>query len=375
MPIPKPRQGTAEDFHVYPRISSAGTLGDAESIIWSSIRHLCSRGIVQFMAESVHGIKRKKDIDAFATNLKIFIQQAYEFYDAAQSAKPNTAPLIYYYSFLNLAKALCEARYPGFHRYQECYRHGISWKPSPKYFVNLEKEYISVTTRGVWHTLWESTTKQRCPAANPTQIKLKDLFLYCPEISIEVDAAFGEENRLIELEKPVVLYDNKTNEAWLQFSVNKRVLKFLKLSTVAFNNMISSSSSSYRRVQSNDPDLLTFESLRARSLLRGQNSLNALEKDIFDLNVFTCFNFNRELTYSVADQRRLPFHMPQLLILYTIMFWLGSLVRYDPHSVNELMESRYWTLIDGFMSQSRLWCLEQFEWALYQAETTLVFAR
>ncbi len=31
-------------------------------------------------------------------------------------------------------------------------------------------------------------------------------------------------------------------------------------------------------------------------------------------------------------------------------------------------------LIDGFMSQSRLWLFELFEWALYQAETTLWIA-
>ncbi len=39
------------------------------------------------------------------------------------------------------------------------------------------------------------------------------------------------------------------------------------------------------------------------------------------------------------------------------------------------MDSGYWMLIDGFMSQSRLWMLELFEWALYPAETTLWISR
>ena len=41
------------------------------------------------------------------------------------------------------------------------------------------------------------------------------------------------------------------------------------------------------------------------------------------------------------------------MVYYTILFWLGSLVRYDPDSAAELMDSPYWILLDGFMSQSR----------------------
>jgi hypothetical protein len=375
MPIPKPRAGNPAEFHIYPRVSRAGTLGDPEYIIWSSIRHLCSRGVVQYMAGDVYGIKKKKDRDAFARNLKIFIQHAYEFYDAAQSAKPNTAPLIYYYSFLNLAKAFCESKYPGFHKYTECYRHGISWRPSPTYFVNPEKEFVSITTRGVWHTLWESITKLPCPAANPTQFKIKDLFQYCPEITTELNAAFGVENRLIDFEMNTILYDEKAREAWLQFSIDKDELKFMHLSPAAFIRMISSSKASYQRVQSSDSQSYTFESARAQRISKNNYALKAIEGDILDLNVFTSFGFDKKLAYSLADQRHLPFRMPQLIILYTLMFWLGSLVRYDPHSVNDLMDSKYWTIIDGFMSQSRLWMLEQFEWALYQAETTLSLCR
>jgi hypothetical protein len=46
--------------------------------------------------------------------------------------------------------------------------------------------------------------------------------------------------------------------------------------------------------------------------------------------------------------------LPQVMILYMILFWLGSLVRYNPHSVRALMDSEYSVLVDGFMSQSRL---------------------
>lgn len=63
------------------------------------------------------------------------------------------------------------------------------------------------------------------------------------------------------------------------------------------------------------------------------------------------------------------------MVLDTLIFWLGSLVRYDPHSVADLQDSEYWMLIDGFMNQSRIWLLELFEWEFYKTETTLRFVR
>ena len=65
------------------------------------------------------------------------------------------------------------------------------------------------------------------------------------------------------------------------------------------------------------------------------------------MNVFSHLGHNSEIVYSLPLQTRLPLPMPQVMVLYSILFWLGSLVRYDPHSVSELMESHYWSLLDG----------------------------
>jgi hypothetical protein len=55
------------------------------------------------------------------------------------------------------------------------------------------------------------------------------------------------------------------------------------------------------------------------------------------MNLFAHLAFN-EMQYSIPDQRKLPIKLPQLLVLYTLMFWLGSLVRYDPHSIGDLQD-------------------------------------
>ena len=119
----------------------------------------------------------------------------------------------------------------------------------------------------------------------------------------------------------------------------------------------------------------TFESERPRKIGRGGTVFSALQTDILDLNFFAHFGDAKDLEYSAALQTSLPLRVPQMVVSYTLLFWLGSLVRYDPHSVYELMDSPYWVLIDGFMTQSRVWLLELFQWALYQKEITLHTAR
>jgi len=375
MPLVAAREGASLGFHVYPAVSDEGTLADPETIIWSSIRHLCSRNVARNVAAPTHGITRKRDTEAVAWNLKLYVQQAFEFYEAAKGTKPNTAPLIYYYSFLNLAKALCELRHPQFHERMECYRHGLSWRPNPRRIVDPTTEKVFIARRGVWHTLWESVTRTPFPTTGPARLSIKDLFSYCPEISIESDRSLGISARLVDLEEADVLFDKKTLETWLRFSVPRWGLNSLKLSAPALLAQIGTTRSGYIEAKSNSPGFRTFQSATPKRLKPREDPRMGLQGDILGLNVFTHLGRGGNLRYFLPAQTRLPFRMPQIIVSYTILFWLGSLVRYDPHSVSALMDSPYWMLVDGFMSQSRVWLLELFEWALYQAETTLWTAR
>lgn len=108
---------------------------------------------------------------------------------------------------------------------------------------------------------------------------------------------------------------------------------------------------------------------------RNQSARAALDEDFSGINLYTHIGADHELKYFLPVQHKLPLRLPQIMVSYSILFWLGSLVRYDPHSVSFLIDSPFWVLIDGFMSQSRLWLLEQFEWAMYQTETTLWIVR
>jgi hypothetical protein len=379
MPLPAPRQGQPLGFHVYPRSSEEGTLGNPETIIWSSINHLCSRSVANWLAAERHNISKKRHRTAVAANLRMYIQQASEFYHVAGSAKPNTAPLMYYYSFLNLAKGLCELNKPRLHERAECYSHGLSWRPNPKKMVDLKNEDVKIAgsaRRGVWHALWETLTGVTLPLTDPMSLPIKGLLSYCPEISSEFRHLFGGFSDSVDLEEPNVMCDKDEREVWLRFSVPRWSFWSRKIFAPRLLAQIATTRSIYVEVRSADKDSRSFESQTPKSLNpREFPDYSALQGDIKGFNAFSMLKSGGSLSYSVPIQRYAPFPLPQMIVGYSILYWLGSLVRYDPHSVRWLMDSEYWVLIDGFMSQSRVWLLELFRWAFYAEETTLYAMR
>jgi YaaC-like Protein len=375
MPLPAPRNGESLGFGIYPEHSSEATLGNPETVIWSSINHLCSRSAAQYYVRRAHRITNRNKSARIAQNLRLYIQQAFEFYQAAADTKPNTAPLIYYYSFLNLAKAVCEMRSPGFHRRRECYAHGLNWRPDPRNTVNFLKEKVRIGRRGVWHTLCESLMRIPCSATDGTQISVKSLFSFCPEITAEFGGLFFEPRPFIEIDHPSVWHDKTRREVWLTFSVERDDLRSRNLSGPKLISQMATNRSTYIEVRSKNQKLRTYESATPAKVGHRGLLWVPLEHDILGLNLITHFGTGREIEYSFPLQKTLPLRLPQLVIGYTILFWLGSLVRYDPHSVAYLMDSPVWILIDGFMTQSRVWLLELFNWALYQKQTTLRAAR
>lgn len=374
-PTAEAREGEALQFATYPSWGAEFTLGNPETIIWSSIHHLCSRSAAEHYAQISHGISNKRDRTAIAENIKLYIQQASEFYEAAASAKPNTAPLIYYYSFLNLAKALCEIRKPRFHKRKECYAHGLGWRPSRTKVVNLWTERVTIRGRGMWHALWETLTGRLYSVPDGAKLPVRKLFSYCPEVSAEYQSIFNGETPIVGLVDPGVVHNKAQGDAWLKFSVSRADLKNHSFSAPALLRQTKTPHSAFVEVRTANSLLRSFESETAKTITGDGDPWTVLRADVSALSLITMFGDVPKLSYAIPIQGTLPVSLPQLLVSYTILFWLGSLVRYDPHSVRRLMDSAFWVLIDGFMSQSRLWLLELFRWAFYQREITLRTSR
>lgn len=376
MRLRKPRTGSGIKelkFHLYRLPVVAQTLGDPEKIIWSSIRQLSSTDRADQIIHDIHQVKNRKTRAAIARNIGTYIQQAEEFYNAAQQLKADTSPLLYYYAFLNLAKARCEIGNPRFHKRQENYNHGISWKPNRNFVVNIRKDTVRLISRGVWHTLWESITGVPCTARNPTKVKVKDLLSYCQEVEVEYGSVFREEGNIFNITDPYLLLDEKSKHCWIRFCLNKEQLKERKANPEVLIKKLSFLPVEFNFVDTGNEDVYCLE--LKNPVPFGKVSWNEnIRKTISKLNIFPYLE-DRNVRYALADQREQPLLMPPVMVYYSIIFWLGSLVRYDPHSVDFLFESSDWTLIEGFLNQCRIWLLELFEWELYQCETSLISVR
>lgn len=379
MPLPPARTGVNQVLGIklrcYPSGEGELTLGDPEVVVWSAIRHLAARSVAIEIASTMHGVANRADQREVAHNLKLYIQQAFEFYESARGAKSNTAPLFYYYSSLHLAKALCELRNPGFHKQAECYKHGLFWKPSPGVLADPKSAWLSFKIRGVWHVLWESVMRVPIPTPPIPKLTIKDLFAYCPEIAVEVRRSLESGVKLVELVDAWTMKDTTTLDAWVKFSVADKQLVELGWPVGDLITQIANPRTAYIEVSPSTAGMRTFESVAPKTLGLDESPAFGLSDDVLGLNLFVCIIGGGKVAYAIPMQSSLPLRVPQLVAYYTLLFWLGSIVRYDPRSVAALMDSEQWTLIDGFMAQSRLWLLELFRWAFYQSETPVYSSR
>ena len=208
------------------------------------------------------------------------------------------------------------------------------------------------------------------------RLRVRHLFSVNPEIDSEYRQTYGDVPKFVDLHDPQILNDDDYRELWVQFSVLREDLQELRFSRPKLLKLLTSPKNGYHQVRSKDADLWTFElehPIRIPAAYQG-DILELVETEIRAMNLVTNLQTN-ELSYVVPIQTNWPIRLPQIMVLYTLLFWLGSLVRYDPHSVARLQEGEHWMLIDGFINQSRLWLLDLFEWELYQCETTLYSVR
>lgn len=381
MPLPQPRAGAVlEDaFATQADVVEMSTIGDPEAVVWSSIMQLTAAEVADKVLAGNHNVRQKADRKKIARNMAPYLHQAFQFYKSAIGADARTAPLLHYYAALNLAKALIEIKNPVLHKRPENYRHGISWRPNRGYLVNLDTEFVSVASspskaRGIWHLLWEVVVGKRFLAKKPVRFRVAELFGLCPEITVEFERSFEEPSRTLFLCDPAVGIDNQKRQVWISFEIWDAQLQRIDISAADFIMLVSHYGMAYRQVACATDDRVAFELKRPRRFRSIEKARAALDREFKALNLFTAMN-NGKIEYVVPYERFVPRRLPQLIVLYTVLFWLGSLVRYDPHSVRELQDSEYWVLIDGFMNQSRIWLVELFEMHLYRIETHLASAR
>lgn len=257
-----------------------------------------------------------------------FLRQAKEFFRAADaSGTPESRPLLYYYSFMNLTKALALVR--GRPNIVGKAIHGVSDDQTAGHAVTTAK--LNVQTPGsssvsVLNELHVAVTGQ---PVFPAQVKVSELLLHSV-IAHRLWAYAGDrKERFISVERVRIMHDPSTRTIWSTITVRPEVLAHRGW-TVSKVRTLSGLSSDFRPVDDPAGNRI-FEQI---SPITYTGRPSDVVMDVVGVarphlwqTVTSAPPYRRYyLLLTQPNEQRLH----QIVSAYLILFWLGSLTRYRP---------------------------------------------
>jgi len=150
----------------------------------------------------------------------------------------RSAGLLYYYSFLNLAKALLVAKRRFSYKSLDTsvIHHGLS--ASLQDISSLKDYEIQIfppSMRGnknVFSNFYEVVTNSKWAHQNAVTIKLQDVLGYCPDISVESKQLFNIERRVLSIQS---LHREVNQNMWFEMIVQKSYANMIQSELANWN--------------------------------------------------------------------------------------------------------------------------------------------
>jgi YaaC-like Protein len=285
-------------------------------------------------------------------NALAYVQQAQSFYVAAKAADRHACPLLWYYCFLNLTKALLIRTDPLDELASGM--HGISDPVENKEgYVTLGKQTIK--TSGI--ILGGAGRYQVFPnlcriLAEPlpvggSQISIKSLLRRVLGIHRAYMKAFGEDSHFAKLREPEFMECPPPNgpHLWLRFFLREEDFN----STMSFDSLQEGLQPIFNAVTAGDGGARLkahcFESQHLPFAKTANEDLPLLMAKIRP-RVHALVLPRGYLYYAMFESE---LALPQTAAIYAIMFYLGSIVRYRPYDFDKLVEKKHRWVIDEFL--------------------------
>lgn len=280
---------------------------------------------------------------------RAFLSQAQNFYEIARDSHLSpTKPLLFYYSFLNLAKALSLVK--GVESGYEKAVHGLSentpaggreffdsqvkvqWRqsnPSPRIYNDLKR-----SLGGRIH-------------ANGRSYELKSILAQLLPGHRVWCKATGQGERFIELQRIEFRFNSQRKRVWLELGI---FLDDLTRFGITRNRLLNESglASSFREVVSDeyigDRKVLKFEQKNAISYSdRHTDKIPELVKVLKPYlwaSALATPPYRKNYLYLCppAEQQDM---LPQLASVYVAFFYLGSVTRYRPHKFESILQGTH----------------------------------
>ena len=278
-----------------------------------------------------HSQKRSPQQGQF---LQSMLEQARYFFAAAQTAPLHSQPLLYYYSFLNIAKIVINVY------------HNLG--NTVEYYHGIETQVSSVTTLANAGVSFKQYT-----GIGTSRISVAKEFLTILGDSINVHNVTSVKNLLqscIGIHRTYCEIFNE-KESFYRLQFQKEIIK---------NGMLISFDSVVKNM---DNTIATMPSWRRYNLQRnGGTYMYHIEYTMPNYNFV--FNSWKELarrtisngiwSYTDGNEYRMYISstaqsLSSASIIYCIMFFLGSITRYHPYFFDSLLSAKEQWLIDEFL--------------------------
>lgn len=293
---------------------------------------------------------RKKTFRHF----QAYVRQAKNYYYSAKTLSPRSSGLLFYYCFLNLAKAAIVIKEPSIGGKR--ISHGISYKIENN--SKFSEQGVKVLSDGIFPKLYSWYFGKKI---KPTTLKIPILLNYCTDINYQC--------RMAGLYKTKILYSryvhcvNKNQKkSWSLLAIPEAsiLLKYPKSTKGIIDN--------YEKVnvpQQNCRELFNLSALEQSHFIFLQSKeipwmsdnipaeLEVRSETLKLLSeVFQTYYYDDKRADFVISLPYLPnkqIRMDEPIAIYLIMFYLSSLVRYNPQYLEGLLNKKEVWLIDSFV--------------------------
>ncbi len=290
---------------------------------------------------------------------KACIEQAKDFHEAATSGGILAArPLALYYSFMNLAKAFCLTR--GTRTTFDQAQHGLRERLNPGgqelvgAFLRADPSLASGSIQNFAEfkdvlsgTGLTATTNFQMPVLLPQIVPGHRIWALAQKTS----------ERFIAIHEIKFKHESTTRTVWLDFYF---IADDLSRLGVTQQKLLEETrlAGLFRGVVCNEVfhgrPLLRFEQITASQYPNGYpaDSLDSVIEPVNRLiwtTVATATPYRRYYVY-MAPAPEHPFVLPQLLSIYAVMFYLGSITRYRPHHYDRIVSGKFGSWVQEFVS-------------------------
>ena len=305
----------------------------------------------ELIAEAIHraiSAGRARDI------AHSFRRQAEDYFRAATVGRELAVrPVLLYYAFLNLSKAYALAK--GNTKLASKSSHGISAAAKPNAIPGsyIKFETPSATRPGVFQELLQHLGGN--PALLTSDLRLGYLLpqilpghrLWC--------YATGRPERFMSIERVEVLHTPTTKEVWINLYLNSDDLDRLGLSEAKALAEADLAGEFEAATGVSYPDLICFQqrvpaTYTADPAEALSQVIQGVRNKIWE-TVKVASPYRKPYVYCCPSIERKA-RLPQLLSVYLLMFFLGSVTRYSPGYFQDLLDSKYGPLFETFVSES-----------------------